>query len=46
MADHPGGADNFSSTAATKLAIYKYTIVADGCDPETQANDPGIRVNK
>jgi hypothetical protein len=27
-------------------AIYKYTIVADGCDPETQANDPGIRVNK
>lgn len=27
-------------------ALYKYTIVADGCDPETQANDPGLRVDK
>ena len=27
-------------------AIYKYTIVADGCDPDTQANDPAIRVDK
>jgi len=27
-------------------AVYKYTIVADGCDPETKSNDPGIRVNK
>lgn len=27
-------------------ALYKYTIVADGCDPKTQANDPGIRVDK
>ncbi len=26
-------------------ALYKYTIVADGCDPDTQANDPGIRVD-
>jgi hypothetical protein len=27
-------------------ALYKYTVVADGCDPETQANDPGFRVDK
>lgn len=26
-------------------ALYKYTVVADGCDPKTQANDPGIRVD-
>jgi hypothetical protein len=27
-------------------ALYKYSIVADGCDPDTQANDPHIRVDK
>jgi hypothetical protein len=48
------GSFNAGSNGRTKgkidddapYAIYKYTIVADGCDPETQANDPGIRVNK
>ncbi len=27
-------------------AVYKYTILAEGCNPETQANDPGIRVDR
>lgn len=32
--------------ANAPFALYKYTIVAHGCDPETQANDPGFRVDK
>ncbi len=27
-------------------ALYKYSIVAEGCNPETQVNDPHIRVDK
>jgi hypothetical protein len=27
-------------------AVYKYTILAEGCNRDTQANDPGIRVDR